>query len=93
MLEIKEFGIKIRFRKGYKNQPRLMQERFTYECSVFFPDNSLKTGYAYLNPRDNNNKKLGKIIALRKALNEIGDYFNRQQRTIIWDSFWDWLNK
>lgn len=93
MLEIKELGVKLSFNKGLKMHPRLMQERLCYGCCVVLPDNSLKSGYAYLNPRDNNNKKLGKIIALRKALNEIGDSFNRQQRTIIWDKFWDWVNK
>jgi hypothetical protein len=93
MLDIKELGVQITFHKGWMTHPRLNEERYSYSCSMLLPDGTRDIAFAYLNPIDNNNKKLGKIIALRKVMERTSQYFNRQQRSLIWDEFWDWVNK
>ena len=46
-------------------------------------------GKAYLNPKDNPNKIIGKKIALTRAL--VSMKADKYLRTIIWKAFWNWI--
>ena len=46
-------------------------------------------GKAYLNPKDNPNKIIGKKIALTRAL--VSMKADKYLRTIIWKAFWKWV--
>lgn len=94
-------GFKIRFERKQNVEtfiPSLKEfchRDMTY-CYIATPDEEGKKmrvitcGIAILNPIDQNDKIVGKKIALTRALDE--SWFNKNTRTAIWKYFWLWVS-
>jgi hypothetical protein len=69
---------------------QLKSGRFDTRCSIFdmMEHQVVSEGVAYLHPNDQYNRLLGKKIALTKALQK----WSRQDRTIFWRAFWEWVD-
>ena len=98
MFEVKELGIEIKFKRGRGLHPRLGEPRLLYQCVIesgYAHKNFCISGISFLNPIDKNDTKVGKKIALEKAIKKIPAslFLNKSDRTLIWKAFWKWIKE
>ena len=66
-----------------------LASRHQTACVVTRSDGVKSCGIATLHPNDRHHKIIGKKVALTKALSQS---FDKYERTLIWDAFWEWVH-